>query len=93
MAYVSSSSVQVSAWVGVDGDSTIAYRIYPDDDMVEFTLGGRDGLEMQTSEDGLRQCVAALTSALDAFEAAASQPDATHADLVPSANPATDHTG
>ncbi|MBV9164274.1 MAG: hypothetical protein JO281_22620, partial [Pseudonocardiales bacterium] len=69
------SSVQVSAWVGVDGDSTITYRIYPDDDTVEFTLGGRDGLGMQTDEAGLRQCVAAFTSALDAFEAAAaSQP-------------------
>jgi hypothetical protein len=75
MAYVSSSSVQVSAWVGVDGDSTITYRIYPDEDVVEFTLGGRDGLEMQTDEAGLRQCVAVFTSALEAFEAAAaSQP-------------------
>ncbi|MBV8540696.1 MAG: hypothetical protein JO063_06670 [Pseudonocardiales bacterium] len=32
---------------------------------------------MQTTETGLRHCVAAFTSALDAFAAAAVQPDAT----------------
>ncbi|MGH3865646.1 MAG: hypothetical protein ACRDQ4_05810 [Pseudonocardiaceae bacterium] len=76
MSYLSSSSVLVSAWVGVDGESAISYQIYPDHDVVEFTLGGRDGLVMQTSEAGLRRCVTEFTSALHELEAAAAaQPD------------------
>lgn len=70
MARVSSSSVEVSAWVEVGDHSEITYQVYPAQDVIELTLGGRDGLEMQTSEAGLRRCVAAFTGALEAFEAA-----------------------
>lgn len=94
MTYGSSSSVQVSAWVGVDDRCEISYQVYPAEDIIEFTLGGREELAMQTSEAGLRHCVAAFTSALDAFAAAtAAHPDATHADLVPAVDPPTDRAG
>jgi hypothetical protein len=72
-----SGSVEVSAWVGVDGHCEISYRVYPEADIIELTLGGREELAMQTNEAGLRHCVAEFNSALNAFEAAASQPDAT----------------
>ena len=62
MAYLS-SSVQVSAWVAVNGDSEITYRVYPAQGIAEFTLGGSDGLELQTNEAGLRPCVGAFTAA------------------------------
>jgi hypothetical protein len=70
-------SVEVSAWVGVDGHCEISYRVYPAEDIIELTLGGREELAMQTNEAGLRHRVAEFTSALNAFEAAASQPDET----------------
>ncbi|MGH3764286.1 MAG: hypothetical protein ACRDS0_01390 [Pseudonocardiaceae bacterium] len=75
MTYVSSSSVHVSACAVVNDHSEITYQVYPAADIAEFTLGGRYGLELQASEAGLRQCVAAFTSALDAFAAAALQPE------------------
>lgn len=39
--------------------------------MVEFTLGGRNGLDLDMSEGGLRRCIATFAEALTAFEAAA----------------------
>ncbi|MGH3822528.1 MAG: hypothetical protein ACRDRA_06770 [Pseudonocardiaceae bacterium] len=89
MTYVSSSSIRISAWAAVHGHSEITYQVYPAQDIAEFTLGGRDGLQLNTSEAGLRQCVAAFTGALDAFDAAALPPDVTSADLVPAADPPT----
>ncbi|MGH3782678.1 MAG: hypothetical protein ACRDRO_19155 [Pseudonocardiaceae bacterium] len=91
MAYLS-SSVQVSAWVAVNGDSEIIYRVYPAQGIAEFTLGGSDGLELQTSEAGLRHCVGVFTAALDAFgTATASPPDIATADLVEPVIPPIDH--
>jgi hypothetical protein len=85
-----SGSVEVSAWVGVDGHCEISYRVYPAEDIIELTLGGREELAMQTNEAGLRHCVAEFTSALNAFEAA-SQPDAIlAADPVLPADPTPD---
>ncbi|MGH3589612.1 MAG: hypothetical protein ACRDQV_17015 [Pseudonocardiaceae bacterium] len=75
------SSVQVSAWVAVNGNSEITYRVYPAQGIAELTLGGSDGLELQTNEAGLRHCVRAFGAALDAFGAAtASLPDVATAD-------------
>jgi hypothetical protein len=78
MAYVGESTVEITAWVSVGAHSKITYQVYPAQDLVELTLGGRDGLEMQTCEAGLRNCIAAFTGALEAFETAtAAAPDAT----------------
>jgi hypothetical protein len=55
--------------VGVGGcHSKITYDVLLD--AIEFTLGGRNGLELQMSEDGLRHCIATFTEALTAFETA-----------------------
>jgi hypothetical protein len=65
------ASVQVASWAGVDDDVKISYLVFPSQDTIEFTLGSHGELEMRMSEAGLRHCVAAFTSALEAFEAAA----------------------
>jgi hypothetical protein len=92
MAY-DRNSVEVSACVAVDDHCKISYHVFPEHDVIEFTLGGRDELAMQTTEAGLRHCIAAFTSALDALSAAKEQLEETHADLAPSADPATDRAG
>ncbi|MGH3852447.1 MAG: hypothetical protein ACRDR6_02900 [Pseudonocardiaceae bacterium] len=92
MAY-GRSSLEVSAWVAVDDRCEINYLVFPEHGIIEFTLGGREELAMNTTEAGLRHCVAAFTSALDALDAARTQPDETHADLAPPADPATDRAG
>ncbi|MGH3426069.1 MAG: hypothetical protein ACRDRI_27020 [Pseudonocardiaceae bacterium] len=85
------ASVQVSAWVAVDDSCEIRYHVFPEQDIIEFTLGGREELALNTTEAGLHHCVAAFTSALDAFAAAAAaQSDETHTDLLPSADPPAD---
>lgn len=84
------NSVEVSACVAVDDHCKISYHVFPEHNVIEFTLGGRDELAMQTTEAGLRHCVAAFTSALDAFAVARAQPNETSDDLVSSADPATD---
>ena len=71
MRHVSGPSVQVASWAEVDDDIEIRYLVFPAEDTIEFTLGSHGELEMHMSEAGLRHCIAAFTSALDAFEAAA----------------------
>ena len=46
MTYISSSSVQFGAWATVGTDSEITYHVLPDADMIEFSLGGRNGLDL-----------------------------------------------
>jgi hypothetical protein len=58
-------------------------RVYPGQDTIELTLGGREELVMSTNEAGLRHCVTEFTSALHEFEAAAAQPDETSLILYP----------
>lgn len=70
MAYTGGSSVQVGAWASVSADSEITYDVLPGSDMIEFTLGGPNGLGLDMSEGGLRRCVATFTEALTAFEVA-----------------------
>jgi hypothetical protein len=70
MTYASRSSVQVGAWAAVSAESEITYHVFPDADIIEFTLGGRNGLDLSMSEGGLQHCVATFTEALNAFEAA-----------------------
>jgi hypothetical protein len=67
-----SGSIEVSTWVGMSRHCEISYRVYPEDDSVEFTMGGHEELVMVTNEAGLRHCITEFTSALNEFEAAAS---------------------
>ncbi|MGH3871221.1 MAG: hypothetical protein ACRDSR_06820 [Pseudonocardiaceae bacterium] len=91
MAYISSSSVRVSAWVAVNDETEITYQVYPASDVIEITLGGRNGLDLQMSEAGLHRCVTAFVGALGEFAAATpGSPDAAHVDLIPSVDPPTD---
>ncbi len=74
MTYAISPSVQVGAWASVSANSEITYHVRPEDDMIEFILGGRNGrngLELDMTEGGLHRCIATFTEALNAFEAAA----------------------
>ncbi|MGH3773248.1 MAG: hypothetical protein ACRDRW_17945 [Pseudonocardiaceae bacterium] len=84
------ASIEVSTCVAVDGCCKISYLIFPVYNSIEFTLGGSEELVLITTEAGLRHCVTAFTSALDAFAAAASRLDETHAEFVPSADPPAD---
>ncbi len=70
MTYISSSSVQIGAWATVGANSEITYQVLPNADMIEFSLGGRNGLDLEMSQDGLRRCIATFTEALNAFDAA-----------------------
>jgi hypothetical protein len=70
MTYISSSSVRSGAWATVGANSEITYHVLPDVDVIEFTLGGPNGLDLEMSLAALRRCVAAFTGALDAFDAA-----------------------
>ncbi|MGH3831719.1 MAG: hypothetical protein ACRDRS_14945 [Pseudonocardiaceae bacterium] len=92
MAY-GRSSLEVSAWVAVDDRCEINYLVFPEHGIIEFTLGGREELALNTTEDGLRHCVVVFTSALDALAAARAQQEEPHADLAPAADPATDRAG
>ena len=69
MTYISRSSVQIGAWATVGTDSEITYHVLPDADMIEFSLGGRNGLDLEMNPDGLRRCIATFTEALNAFDA------------------------
>lgn len=88
-----SGTVEASAWVAVAGPCKISYQVYPEADVIEFTLGGHDGLALQTDEAGLRHCIAAFTSALEAFEAAAAQPDDTGDEHVFAGDPPAEGAG
>ena len=65
MAYMSDSTVQIGAWVAFGAESEIAYQVFPGEDMIEFTLGGRHGLDLAMNEAGLRRCISAFAGALD----------------------------
>lgn len=73
MTYAIRPSVQVGAWASVSADSEITYHVEPEDDMIEFILGdrnGRNGLELDMTEGGLRRCIETFTEALTAFKTA-----------------------
>ncbi len=70
MTHLSKPSVRVDVWVAVDANSKITYDVLPAAEVIEFTLGGRNGLVLQASEDGLQHCIATFTEALTAYEPA-----------------------
>ncbi len=68
MRYGLETSVEIGAWVAIDADSEINYMILPAADAIEFSIGGRNGLDLDMDQAGLRCCIAAFTAALDEFE-------------------------
>ncbi|MFN2494506.1 MAG: hypothetical protein ABR608_01150 [Pseudonocardiaceae bacterium] len=81
---MSDSTVQIGAWVAFGAESEIAYQIFPGTDRIEFTLGGRHGLDLEMTEAGLRRCISAFAGALNELTGAAI-PDA---ERLPEARPA-----
>ncbi|MGH4022918.1 MAG: hypothetical protein ACRDT0_27530 [Pseudonocardiaceae bacterium] len=65
MTYFIGSTMQVAAWVALGANTEITYRVLAEADTVEFSLGSRNELELQTSEAGLQRCVTEFTAALD----------------------------
>ncbi|MGC1731733.1 MAG: hypothetical protein WA731_03595 [Pseudonocardiaceae bacterium] len=74
MTYISSSSVHIGAWATVGADSEITYHVLPAADMIEFSIGGRNVLDLEMTHDGLRRCIATFTDALNAFDEATCLP-------------------
>lgn len=69
MTYIGKSGVEIGAWAAIGADSEINYLVLPGSDTIEFTIGGRHGLDLDMSEAGLRRCVAAFSEALDELNA------------------------
>jgi hypothetical protein len=65
LAYISDSAVQIGAWVAFGAESEIEYQILPETGTIEFTLGGRHGLDLEMDEVGLRRCISAFAGALN----------------------------
>ncbi len=90
MRYAGESSVEIGAWAAIGADSDIRYVVLPDADTIEFTIGGRHGLDLDMSEGGLRRCITAFSEALDEFNAAATDDaDATSSDQIAVPTPVT----
>ncbi|MGH3978946.1 MAG: hypothetical protein ACRDRZ_08085 [Pseudonocardiaceae bacterium] len=49
----SDSDVQISAWIKIGSSTDIDYSVH-DDGLVEFSIGGRDGFDLVTTERGLQ---------------------------------------
>jgi hypothetical protein len=59
----SCSGVEVTAWVKIGDGATIDYHVC-DEGEVEFSVGGRDGFVLATSELGLHNLVGRAQEAL-----------------------------
>jgi hypothetical protein len=70
VVYVGQSDVEIGAWAAIGGDSEIRYVVLRDADTIEFTIGGRHGLDLDMSEAGLRRCTTAFNAALAELDAA-----------------------
>lgn len=88
-----SGAVEICAGVKVADHCTIRYWVYPETDAIELALGGHDELTLYANEAGLRHCIAAFTSALEAFEAAAAHPDNTGDEHVFAGDPPAEGAG
>lgn len=60
-----SSSIELTAGVYVDGDCSLDYHVCGD--TVEFDWGGRRGLNVLITEDGLRNLIDTASDALTAM--------------------------
>jgi hypothetical protein len=61
-------SIELSAWVKIDDRTEIRYHVSPSR-VVELSIGGRDGLTLDTTEQGLENLVRTGTVALQALRA------------------------
>jgi hypothetical protein len=83
VGYVGQSDVEIGAWAAIGGDSEIRYVVLRNADTIEFTIGGRNGLDLDMSEAGLRRCTTAFNEALAEWDAAqADDTDETFSDHV-----------
>jgi len=64
-----SSNVKVSAWIKIGARTKIDYFV-SDDGQIEFSIGGRDGFDLVTSEQGLQNLLVHLEEALRAARSA-----------------------
>lgn len=88
MRYLSESGVEIGAWAAIGADIEIRYVVLPSADTIEFTIGGRHGLDLDMSEAGLRRCITAFSEALDEFNTIETDgADATSSDQVEEAAP------
>ena len=63
-----SGSMSLNSWVTLSGKIEIKTRIYPDDEVAEFTFAGPD-FGMTISESALERCAFEFTDALHRLRA------------------------
>ncbi|MPZ64629.1 MAG: hypothetical protein GEU83_03610 [Pseudonocardiaceae bacterium] len=71
---ISNSGVEVSAWVKIGDSTDIDYHVFPDG-LVEFSIGGRDGFDLVTTEPGLHTLLIHGEEALRAARSALADTD------------------
>ncbi len=59
------SDVEVSAWIKIGDSTEIDYDVFADG-QIEFSLGGRGGFDLVTTEQGLQHLLAHFGEALRA---------------------------
>jgi hypothetical protein len=69
-----SSNVKVSAWIRIGARTKIDYFV-SDDGQIEFSIGGRDGFDLVTTEQGLQNLLVHLEEALRAARGAITRND------------------
>ena len=70
----SNSGVEVTAWVKISDGTTIDYYVC-DEGEVEFSIGGRNGFDLLTTERGLRNLIDRAQEALRAVQSADTRDD------------------
>ena len=68
------SGVEVTAWVKISDGATIDYHVCGDEE-VEFSIGGRHGFDLLTTERGLRSLIDRAQEALRAVQSAVARDD------------------
>ena len=69
-----SSNVKVSAWIRIGARTKIDYLV-SDDGQIELSIGGRDGFDLVTTEEGLQNLLVHLEKALRAARSAITRND------------------
>ena len=57
------SDIEVSAWIKIGDSTEIDYDVFTDG-QIEFSLGGRNGFDLVTTEQGLQHLLVHLEDAL-----------------------------
>jgi hypothetical protein len=69
-----SSNVKVSAWIKIGARTKIDYFV-SDNGQIELSIGGRDGFDLVTTEEGLQNLLVHLEEALRAARSAITRND------------------